>query len=603
MLSKELEFTLNSAFRDARERQHEFMTVEHLLLALLDNPAAGKVLRACGGRDREAAPGTRAVPRRGYPDAFVQGRARDPADPRISARAPARGVPRAVLGQEGSDRCQRARRDLRRTRIPGRALPQTAGRHPARRRQLHLARDLQGPRPRGERRPQLRRRGREAGRAGQEKPVGGIRHPPQPTGTARQDRSPHRSPRRGRAHGADTLPAPQEQPALRRRSGGRQDRDRGGAREDDRRRGSARRARAISDIYALDLGALLAGTKYRGDFEKRLKAVLARLDKEDGAILFIDEIHTIIGAGAASGGVMDASNLIKPMLATGDLRCIGSTTYHEYRGIFEKDRALSRRFQKIDVREPTVEETVKILGGSQVPVRGAPPGQVLEAGDARRGGALAPLHQRAVPAGPRRSTSSTRRVHRKSCCRRRGAARPSESRRSSTWSRRWRGYRRRPSSTSDKDVLRTLARAIKLVVFGQDPAIETPRFRHQDGAIGAARRGEADRLVSSSPAPPGSARPRSPASSRGSWASSWCASTCPSTWSGIRSRGSSALPPATSGSTRAACSPRPSTSTRTRCCCSTRSRKPTRTCSTCCSRSWTTAPSPTTTAARRTSVT
>ncbi len=116
-------------------------------------------------------------------------------------------------------------------------------------------------------------------------------------------------------------------------------------------------------IYSLDLGSLLAGTKYRGDFEKRLKALLQHLKKQSGAILFIDEIHTIIGAGAASGGVMDASNLIKPLLATGELRCIGSTTFQEYRGIFEKDRALARRFQKIDIVEPTVQETYEILVG------------------------------------------------------------------------------------------------------------------------------------------------------------------------------------------------------------------------------------------------
>jgi ATP-dependent Clp protease ATP-binding subunit ClpA len=116
-------------------------------------------------------------------------------------------------------------------------------------------------------------------------------------------------------------------------------------------------------IYALDLGALIAGTKYRGDFEKRLKAVVSELKKEDGAILFIDEIHTVIGAGAASGGVMDASNLIKPVLANGELRCIGSTTYSEFRGIFEKDHALARRFQKVDVPEPTVDETTEILRG------------------------------------------------------------------------------------------------------------------------------------------------------------------------------------------------------------------------------------------------
>jgi ATP-dependent Clp protease ATP-binding subunit ClpA len=116
-------------------------------------------------------------------------------------------------------------------------------------------------------------------------------------------------------------------------------------------------------IFSLDMGALLAGTKYRGDFEKRLKGVIAELKKHPGSILFIDEIHTVIGAGAASGGVMDASNLIKPMLAGGELRCIGSTTYAEYRGIFEKDHALARRFQKVEVIEPSLEETVAILMG------------------------------------------------------------------------------------------------------------------------------------------------------------------------------------------------------------------------------------------------
>jgi len=116
-------------------------------------------------------------------------------------------------------------------------------------------------------------------------------------------------------------------------------------------------------IFSLDLGALLAGTKYRGDFEKRLKAVLAELAEKEGSVLFIDEIHTIIGAGSASGGVMDASNLIKPMLANGELKCMGSTTFQEYRGIFEKDRALARRFQKVDIEEPSVADTIEILQG------------------------------------------------------------------------------------------------------------------------------------------------------------------------------------------------------------------------------------------------
>jgi ATP-dependent Clp protease ATP-binding subunit ClpA len=120
---------------------------------------------------------------------------------------------------------------------------------------------------------------------------------------------------------------------------------------------------AQANVYALDMGALLAGTKYRGDFEQRLKSVLKQLQDNPNAVLFIDEIHTLIGAGAASGGTLDASNLLKPALSSGQLKCIGATTYNEYRGIFEKDHALSRRFQKIDVSEPSVAETVEILKG------------------------------------------------------------------------------------------------------------------------------------------------------------------------------------------------------------------------------------------------
>src|SRR5207245_9808992 len=120
---------------------------------------------------------------------------------------------------------------------------------------------------------------------------------------------------------------------------------------------------AKSTIFALDMGALLAGTRYRGDFEERLKAVVTELEAHPDAILFIDEIHTVIGAGATSGGAMDASNLLKPALSGGTLRCIGPTTYKDFRNHFEKDRALLRRFQKIDVNEPTIEDTVKILAG------------------------------------------------------------------------------------------------------------------------------------------------------------------------------------------------------------------------------------------------
>src|SRR5438045_5995432 len=120
---------------------------------------------------------------------------------------------------------------------------------------------------------------------------------------------------------------------------------------------------SAATVFSLDMGTLLAGTRYRGDFEERLKQVLKELEAHPNAILFIDEIHTVIGAGATSGGAMDASNLLKPALASGNIRCIGSTTYKEYRNYFEKDRALVRRFQKIDVNEPTVEDSVKILRG------------------------------------------------------------------------------------------------------------------------------------------------------------------------------------------------------------------------------------------------
>ena len=225
-------------------------------------------------------------------------------------------------------------------------------------------------------------------------------------------------------------------------------------------------------IYALDLGALLAGTKYRGDFEKRLKSVLAQLRREPNAILFIDEIHTIIGAGAASGGAMDASNLIKPVLASGEVKCIGSTTYQEYRGIFEKDRALARRFQKIDVPEPSVEETVQILNGlksrfeehhdvkfTRQALRSAVelaeryinerhlPDKAIDVID--EAGAI----QRLTPPSKRKKTISARDVENVVA----KMARIPPKR----------------VSTSDKEGLRNLERDLKLVVYGQDEAIET----------------------------------------------------------------------------------------------------------------------------------
>ena len=223
-------------------------------------------------------------------------------------------------------------------------------------------------------------------------------------------------------------------------------------------------------IYSLDLGALVAGTKYRGDFEKRLKAVLAAMKKLPHAILFIDEIHTIIGAGSASGGTMDASNLIKPMLASGDLRCIGSTTFQEYRGIFEKDRALARRFQKIDIVEPTVGETIEILQGlkpryeahhgvayADEAIKAAVDLSVKHIGDRLLPDKAidvideAGARQRLLPLETRKSLIDVEEIE--------------------TIVAKMARIPAKQVSSSDKDVLQHLERNLKMVIFGQDEAI------------------------------------------------------------------------------------------------------------------------------------
>lgn len=225
-----------------------------------------------------------------------------------------------------------------------------------------------------------------------------------------------------------------------------------------------------STIHALDMGSLIAGTKYRGDFEKRLKAVINELQNDPGAILFIDEIHTVIGAGAASGGVMDASNLIKPVLASGAMRCIGSTTYAEYRGIFEKDHALARRFQKIDVPEPSIEETVAILKGLKTRFE-EHHGVIYDVAALESAAELSAKHindrnlpdkaidvideaganLRLRPADEREERVTVTTIENIVA---KMARIPPKS-----------------VSASDKDVMRTLERDLKLVIFGQDKAI------------------------------------------------------------------------------------------------------------------------------------
>lgn len=229
---------------------------------------------------------------------------------------------------------------------------------------------------------------------------------------------------------------------------------------------------AESTVYSLDLGGLLAGTKYRGDFEKRLKAILKELSRDEHAILFIDEIHTIIGAGAASGGVMDASNLLKPKLSSGELRCIGSTTFQEYQSIFEKDRALARRFQKVDVTEPSVSDTTKILLGlknryeehhsvrfTQKALQAAAelsakyinerhlPDKAIDVMDE------AGASQRLLPQSKRKKTINVQDIEQIIA---KMARIPEKS-----------------VSASDKEILKNLNRDLKMMVFGQDQAIES----------------------------------------------------------------------------------------------------------------------------------
>ncbi|MES9972386.1 MAG: ATP-dependent Clp protease ATP-binding subunit ClpA [Candidatus Thiodiazotropha sp.] len=360
MLNKELEFTLNQAFKNAKERHHEFMTVDHLLLALLDNPTAVAVLRACGADIENM---------RKNISSFV-----DETTPLIP---------------DGDDR--EIQPTLGFQRVLQRAVfhVQSSGKNEVTGANVLVAifneQDSQAVFFLNEQ------------HVSRLDVVNYISHGISKVEGASQEETPADLSNESKADGqtsplesyASNLNQLAEQGKIDPLIGRLQEVERtiqilcrrrknnpllvgeAGVGKTAIAEGLAKKivdkevpdVLANATIYALDLGTLVAGTKYRGDFEKRLKAVLAELKREKDVVLFIDEIHTIIGAGAASGGVMDASNLIKPVLASGELRCIGSTTYQEFRGIFEKDRALARRFQKIDVEEPTVAETVEILKG------------------------------------------------------------------------------------------------------------------------------------------------------------------------------------------------------------------------------------------------
>ena len=362
MLSSELEFCLNEAFQKARDARHEYMTVEHLLLAILDAPRVREILKACGADiarlqsdlQKFIDETTPALP--AEDDREVQ--------PTLGFQ---RVLQRAVFNVQSSGRKEVAVSNVlvaifseKQSHAAYLLSLQDVTR-------LDVVNFISHGLPSGtETREKPSEEGAQPEREGGEESGASVLEKYTVNLNA-QAQAGRVDPLIGRALEVQRT----IEILCRRRKNNPLYVGEAGVGKTAIAEGLARLVveRKVPDvladctIYALDMGSLIAGTKYRGDFEKRLKGVIAELKQRPGAILFIDEIHTVIGAGAASGGVMDASNLIKPVLASGELRCIGSTTYQEYRGIFEKDHALARRFQKIDVVEPSVAETIEILRG------------------------------------------------------------------------------------------------------------------------------------------------------------------------------------------------------------------------------------------------
>ena len=362
MLSRDLELTLSSAFGTAREKRHEYMTVEHLLLALLDNQVALDVLLNCGADPVRLRAGLRDYIDATTPIVPEQETDRD-TQPTLGFQ---RVLQRAVFHVQSS-----GRQEVTGANVLVAIFSEQESQAVYLLSQQDIARlDIVNYISHGI--------SREQGNDARTESTGQENRDEESASTASALESYatnlNELARQGKIDpliGREKEVLRVIQVLCRRRKNNPLLTGESGVGKTAVIEGLARMIEehqvpdVLKDniIYSLDLGALLAGTKYRGDFEKRLKNLLGELKKNPKSILFIDEIHTIIGAGAASGGVMDASNLLKPVLTTGELRCIGSTTYQEYRGIFEKDRALSRRFQKIDVEEPDVETTYKILKG------------------------------------------------------------------------------------------------------------------------------------------------------------------------------------------------------------------------------------------------
>jgi len=471
MLSKELEFTLNTAFKEARERRYEFMTVEHLLLALLDNPTATSVLRACSADIEklrrtleqfveentpllDADDARETQPTLGFQR--VLQRAVFHVQSAGSKEVTGANVLVAIFGEQESHAVYLlSEQNISRLDVVNyisHGISKVSGEE---------SEDTE------------QEQGDSVTESGDSE-----RQPLENFATNLNEKAlaGNIDPLIGR----DSEVERTVQILCRRRKNNPLFVGEAGVGKTAIAEGLAKKivdgdvpeVLADARIYALDLGALVAGTKYRGDFEKRLKGILSQLKKEKHAVLFIDEIHTVIGAGAASGGVMDASNLIKPMLASGELKCIGSTTYQEYRGIFEKDRALARRFQKIDVTEPTVDETITILKGLKSRFEAFH--QVRFTNSALRSAAELSgryINDRYLPdkaIDVIDEAGANRRLQPES--RRKKTISPNDI--ESVISRMAR-IPARNVSRSDLGVLRTLDRDLKMMVYGQDEAIDT----------------------------------------------------------------------------------------------------------------------------------
>jgi ATP-dependent Clp protease ATP-binding subunit ClpA len=467
VLSNELEYCLNDAFHQAREARHEYLTVEHLLLAILDTPRVREILRACGadlGKLKQELKDhiEQSTPR------VEEGEERE-VQPTLGFQ---RVLQRAVFHVQSS-----GKKEVGVANVLVAIFSEKQSHAVFLLNRQHVTRlDVVNYISHGLSKIAEEKTDKEETQADVERdPEGGSALEKFTTNLNRLAQEGRIDPLIGRKLEVERT----IEILCRRRKNNPLYVGEAGVGKTAIAEGLARlivegkvpEVLADCTIYALDMGALIAGTKYRGDFEKRLKGVITELKKQPGAILFIDEIHTVIGAGAASGGVMDASNLIKPVLTNGEIRCIGSTTYQEYRGIFEKDHALARRFQKIDVTEPSVAETVEILMGLK-PKFEEHHG-ILYAAEALKAAAeLAARHinerhlpdkaidvvdeagarQRLKPVGEREPIIEVRHVEDVVA---RMARIPAKS-----------------VSSSDKEILKNLERNLKLVIFGQDRAIE-----------------------------------------------------------------------------------------------------------------------------------